>query len=456
MWSRRQRRIMMKQLFCLCIMVICFAGCSHKGTMTKTQTAHSSLEQKEKEYDTQLLAVVKAIDIDAQKIRLYDINGNTESVYEFSDATQIYSKSEMPMVISQIELGEIVDAYFFQEEGRLTKLQISDSAWEYKKITDLSIDRTKQMMNIINRNYKYESDLSVFGEGEPMQLIDINAKDEFTIKGVGQRVYSVILTKGHGYIRLQSYDDFIGGTLEVGNDIFQKVEKNMLLVVKEGEYQLTMEHGALKGSKNVIVRRNQEVVVDMGEFKKEPGKSSKLRFVITPEEASLYINGQEMDYSKLIQLNYGNYNITVTATGYDDYTGILRVQKTDKKYETIYVDLATKGAVTTTQKPKKTAKPKTTPEAGDGTDAPDITTVPTAAPSVTNDLNHKVTIKGPNGAEVYVNGIYKGIIPVSFPKQIGTLTITLSKIGYSTKSYTVEVTDNAEDVEYTFADLVAK
>ena len=139
--------------------------------------------------------------------------------------------------------------------------------------------------------------------------------------------------------------------------------------------------------------------------------------------------------------------------GYKDYTGILRVQESSKKYETVYIDLAAEDEDSkTTATPSTTTSPTTTPSST----ATSNTTVATATPTPSTDSNCKISIKEPEGASVYVNGVYKGVAPISFTKIIGDLTITLSKTGYVTKSYSVTIDDDSEDVEYSFADLVAE
>ena len=55
---------------------------------------------------------------------------------------------------------------------------------------------------------------------------------------------------------------------------------------------------------------------------------------------------------------------------------------------------------------------------------------------------------------MYLNGEYKGIAPCTFPKQIGNETITLSSSGYVTKSYTVVIANDNQDVTWSFPALV--
>ena len=68
--------------------------------------------------------------------------------------------------------------------------------------------------------------------------------------------------------------------------------------------------------------------------------------------------------------------------------------------------------------------------------------------------NYKVYIDSPSDVEVYLDGIYIGMSPVSFKKDPGLHTITLRKPGYITKSYTIQIDDEEKDITYSFTDLV--
>ncbi|MDE7044378.1 MAG: PEGA domain-containing protein, partial [Acetatifactor sp.] len=67
---------------------------------------------------------------------------------------------------------------------------------------------------------------------------------------------------------------------------------------------------------------------------------------------------------------------------------------------------------------------------------------------------YKVYVDAPENAEVYLDGNYIGISPCNFRKTSGSHTITLRRTGYVTRSYTVEIDDEARDMTLSFADLV--
>ena len=69
------------------------------------------------------------------------------------------------------------------------------------------------------------------------------------------------------------------------------------------------------------------------------------------------------------------------------------------------------------------------------------------------DSDHTITVSAPEGAEVYLDNVYKGLAPCSFTKVIGSQTITLRKEGYITRSYSVDILDDGDDIKLSFAEL---
>ena len=63
-------------------------------------------------------------------------------------------------------------------------------------------------------------------------------------------------------------------------------------------------------------------------------------------------------------------------------------------------------------------------------------------------------INSPEGAEVYVDGTYVGLSPVSFNKKAGSVVVTFRKNGYQTRSYTLNLSDDDKSENYSFSELV--
>lgn len=451
--------------------LLLLSGCREaEGIQSDTIIMGAAAEQAKPDYDTEITAVVKEINTAEKTITLFDLKSQEERILTYTGGTDITDKYGQITSISLIRLGEIVDAFYQAAGEKLMKMQISKTAWEYNGVDRFRFNKTKKILEVAENKYRYTENLIVSDGEKQMLLMDVNDKDELTLKGVDEFIYSVTVTKGHGYIRLSNYDAFVGGDLEVGYDIFTTISDNMLLVVREGKYDVTLKKGELQGRKTVNVAAGQEVTVDMGEYYVEPERVGHVKFTISPEGADLYIDKTLTDYEEDAELAYGKYDIRVSMEGYEDWTGVLNVASSyepieiflaNKKAENVPVQEEDDGSVVgneneVTEAENEEPSEEPTPETEDR----DIIVIPSPSPTplasgkVTEDKDHTITILSPVGMQIYVDGTFKGVTPMTFPKMIGNLTITLCGEGYVNKSFSVETTDDKKDVQYRFPDLV--
>ena len=288
-------------------------------------------------------------------------------------------------------------------------------------------------MRIYGSNYKVSDRLFILSNGKELGLNELNEEDVLTIRGIGKNVYSITVERGHGYIVLTGYENFVDGWVEVGSKVIRRVAQDMILVAPEGDYVLTVEKNGFGGYKNITVLRDEEIQVDVSDLKEAALQSGNVRFSITPSEAKLYIAGEETDYSNLVALDYGTYKVKVTADGYETYEGKLTVDDLVKEQT---IELKKTGGESDTD---STSADNTNSSDGSG-----------------ETEDYKVIINGPEGAEVYLDGAYVGRAPVSFKKKAGSHTLTFRRDGYTTKSYTIEVDSEKKDLTMAFPDLEKK
>ncbi|WP_455714162.1 PEGA domain-containing protein [Anaerosporobacter sp.] len=436
----------------------------HMG-QSVTTTTNGLAEEEQSKYDRKILGVVKAIDTNKKSITLYNVDRNDELVLYYDGTTEVKDKYEKAITMSQLTVGEMVDAYYLLND-KVIEVSISNDAWEYKKVNNLVINNDKKMMSISSRNYQFNENLIIASENELINIIDLSEKDELTLKGVGSKVYSIIVTKGHGYVRFSNYSDFIGGNLEIGTDNMIAISEDMLVVVREGNYKLTMEKDGLTGSKLIRVVRNQEIVVDMGEFRKDAPQIAKVEFTILPNGADLYVDGKEVDYSEPIELKYGEHTVTVSLSGYEDYTGNITIDESSMQF---FISLA---EPTVTEEESDTDSTGSSSNSNNTNSDSDSSTNSSNSSSedesledeVNNsdksnnsvDTEHQIYVQTPIGASVYWDGKLMGTAPVNFTKQVGSYTISLAADGYETVSYPVVIADDGEDVYLNFPNLTEK
>ena len=422
-------------MFVLLVAFSLLGGCQKRNSQNNTQqVSQSPVVTSSGTRD--FIGVIKSRNEALQTMTFVNADLEEEITLYCSKATSYVSKNNVEVASGSMITGELVDVYYDRQTLKLNKVAVSNDGFAYDGLGNIEFDQQKQTITSGDQNFRYPTDLVIVAGDSPLNIEDVNLCDEVTLYGIGTKVCSVVVTKGHGYIKPSNYANFVGGTISVGSGLWQAVTKDMLMLVREGTYNVTMRNGELTGTKNIVVTRDQETDLDMSAFKIAAKNMGTVNFKIEPSDATLSINGTEIVSLSTVKLPYGNHKITVTCDGYSDYSGVLNVQSASS---TVRINLEKETAEVTTD--------------SDGTDISDDSSSSSNSTTVTTDADHTMTISTPADVKVYINGTYKGTTPCSFVKLIGKLTITLSKTGYTTKSYVIDVTDDQQNIQMNFAAL---
>jgi len=460
------------------IVALFIAGLVYCGYQISSDNSKRNLGNQGEVSDTEdpskqvMTGVVRELNTTGQMMSIWDINNENIGRFTYTGGTQILNAYNDAITMTKVVVGDIVDIEYNSKTNKISKLQISKEAWTYKNVDRMTINREENLLQLGETNYGYDDNLVVVSGDELISLLEVLSKDQVELHGIGNQVYSMIVKKGHGYIRFTGYDDFIGGSVSIGAGTYLGVSENMNVVIREGTYNVKMVNGELVGTKSVTVKRDEEVTVDMSEFKISNDRVGEVTFLITPDGADLNLNGSLVDYSEPIKLNYGEHKIIVNLSGYKEFAGILNVAQAQQSItinlvpetseeestgddevdkvdsDDIKLDWSS-DKINSSNKPA--VSPSTTPtnSSSDGEEDEDSS----SKDSVKIDKSHKITVQSPEGVEVYFNNMYKGISPVSFTKVIGKGTISLKKEGYITKSYDVDVVNDDEDIFFKFQAL---
>ncbi len=407
--------------------------------------------------------ILLSVDAEEKKLILQKADSRDEMLTVTCNAsTDVKNRYGDMVSILVLKEGEILTVCYDSESGKASSIEECKDSWEYTGIKKLKTDRAASLVKVGSEKYLYTNALVVRSEGSAVQLEDIHEVDEVTLRGIGNRLYSITIDRGHGYVKLTNDEFYVGGWVEFGQDYIKPVEKDMQIVLLEGSYEMTIANDGIGGTVDVTVERNKEIEIDVSKINYEAMEVGSIRFEITPEDAELYIDGELTDYTELVTLSYGSHRIQITKEGYTTFSGKLYVKET---LRTLKFTLTGDGTETeeddaeATETPEPTAT--TTPTA---TQSPTSTAAPTASPTEATTTSsdaetntetgvYYIHVDKPKGAEVYLDGNYIGLAPVSVKKTAGTHVITLSQSGYKTRTYTISVNSEKEDVTYTFADM---
>lgn len=477
----------------ICLLLTMLMGCSINDKKAATHTLQTNgksdnVSEEEISPATEDMAVVLSVDLENKIVSLQSVTTGEKLILVYTGGCDVRDRYDEIISMSQMEVGEIVDFSYVASKKKLYSMKVSDTAWEYKDVRNLQINQAENTMTIAKDKYQFSNMLVILSEEEKAMLMDINQEDTLILRGIGKQICSIVVDKGHGYVKLENSEYFIGGFVEVGQEVVKPVTENMLLVVPEGKYVLYISKNGVGGSKSITVNRNEEITVDVGDIKGTEIQKGSVKFKIIPEDAKLTIDGTPMEHKELLTLQYGSHKVRITAKGYKDYSGTLKVNEVLRELEIELESSEDEKEDDTTPTPVGSITPAPTEMPEGTTITPTATSGANKTPTVTPQVNiitegedgtentiadeateneqasatgttsagsGKIYITAPDGAEVYFDGNYVGLVPVSFKKTSGTHTITLSQEGYKTKSYTVYISDGSDDTTYTFSDMVA-
>lgn len=419
----------------LCALVLTACG-------SEEQTVTNSSEETTERYDTGFV-VTNSTSYDSADTAILVRRDEKESTMTFLNldlgktytlsvdgTTRFFDKYGEGISASQLEVGDIVDVTFLKDKKHLTTLTLSSSAWSYTSSEKYAINQVRSEVDIGGEIYKLTDNTQYVSDGKIIELMDLNEMDVLSFYGIDSQVLSVRVEKGHGYLRLANDENFVGGWIEVGSSIIQRITEDMCLTVPEGSYSVTFSNNGGGGVKEASIRRNEETTIDIGDLEIPEAQYGMVLFSVDPSDAEVYIDGMQVDTTTAVTLEYGLHQMIARADGYQTITQYIRVAQSSAGLDVVL-------------------------EANDAEDdeESESSQSATSATDTTTTTSYKVYIETPENVEVYLDGNYIGISPCSFKKSSGSHTITLRKTGYVTRSYTVSIDEEEKDISYSFADL---
>ncbi|MCM1263683.1 MAG: PEGA domain-containing protein [Butyrivibrio sp.] len=379
-------------------------------------------------YDSADTAVVVFMDAENGLVTLLNIAIGRQYTLSYDGTTYVKNKYEEPMSMSQIKVGDIVDVTFLKSRKKLVSLQISPRSWVYNDVSNYNLGGINKTATIGSATYSLPDYVVVLSDGERKEVMDVVNKDVLTISGIDHTICSIRVEKGHGYLRLSNDQALIGGWIEVGSAVVAQITENMLLTVPEGTYQVLLSNDSASCTKDIIIERDREVILNVGDLEMVKDKTGRILFSLEPSDAEMRIDGEEVDISKEVELPYGIHRIQLKAEGYAPMTKYIQV---GSEYASLSFTME-----------EASDESESSSDSDEGKE--------NAENAVTGN---RVYIDAPRGVEAYMDGSYIGVLPVNFAKVTGGHTISLRKSGYQSKSYTIYLYDDGEDITYSFVDL---
>jgi len=413
-------------------------------------------------YDSADTAILENVDTENKTVTLYNTYAGKTYTLRYDGTTYVSDKYGTTMSMAQLNEGTIVNVNFLKSSKLLVDIQVSPEAWTYDNVTRYDLGGINSTATVGDRTYALPKGVRVFSQGENADVMSIVGGDTISVSGIGYDIYSIRVETGHGYVRLSNEDSLVGGWIEIGNSVITQVSKDMLLPVPEGSYTVKMYNAYSSVTQDILVERNQEVVLDCSDITAPEDIYGRILFHVTPDNAKLFLDGEEQNISSVVKASYGVHQIEVSATGYDTLSKYINVG-TELADITVRLDETrelTASGNSQTSSEITINNPSTSSNSSNSTSAnsksASSNTVSGNSTVSTNKNANRVYIYYPEDVEVYVDGVYQGLTPMSFKKVAGSHTIILKKSGFVTKSYTIYLYNDGDDINISFSALEAE
>lgn len=426
-------------------------------------------------YDSEDAAVVVKKDAEAGTVQFQNISTSRRYTLNYDGTTALYDRNNQTMSMEQLKEGSVVTVRFYKADKSLTYVRENPDCISYSGVQNYSMNLKDGTITIGSELFNISGHVVVVSDGRETDMMEVNQVDVISVWGYKNMIYGINVEKGHGYLRLQNEDYFVGGWLDVGDKVIKKVSEDMLLVVPEGTYNVTVSNKGSSATQEITFARNEEMAWDLGDVEITVVQKGSIIFTLTPATAKVEIDGHEVDVSKPVALEYGLHQMRISADGYDPVAQYIKVaepsanisvelekneeetvEETSETPENSSSENDDEEETTTNKKYQSKSSEDEEQESAESSseDSKESESAETKSTVVSSTSKYKVYIDAPEGVEAYIDGNYVGITPVSFNKTAGSYVVTLRKTGYQTRSYTLQIDDEEKDVNYSFTELV--
>jgi len=464
--SKKKYRILFLFLSCLLVFSGCVkrSGGSRKGTagLYKGQQ-ETTTEAEDTKTGTTDIVVVTDIDTKTSQITVQSVKDGSPYTLNYNGGTRIQNRFGTEMLIQDLQQGEIAEVNFTSGKQKLLSIKEADTAWENTTVSKWSVDYDARLISIGSDRYSYDDNLIVFSNGKKIDIHQLHSVDSLIVKGIDKQIYSIDVKVGHGYIKITGETNLLGGLIEVGTKIMTVISEDMIIVAPEGTYTLTASKDGVGGSMEITVHRDDETSVSLAGFQGEVERQGNVKFNIQPAgtQYNVFIDGDAVDAAEPVPLSYGKHKLVVTSDKYTDYTeeivvSSIYMNKTIDLSKSVQAQETTSAETETSSKQQETtAKERgTTLKETESTSNGETQRREDGVETSTGDSeNNYIVVTGPQNAEIYMDGIYKGKAPVTFPKASGSHIFVIRAEGYTTTAYSYTFDSTAKDVYIKFPDL---
>ncbi len=291
-------------------------------------------------YDSADTASIKQINSISKTIQFRNHDTGKNYTLKYDNTSQIMDIHGDPVSATLLDVGEVVDITFLKGTKHLNSLIVSKEAWVDEGVTDFSLVSNDETAKINGSVLHLTHKTMIISDGQAVNPEDILDTDTLRVSGIDKEIYSIVVTRGHGYVSLSSDKvndrSLVGAWIELDKEVIRKITPRMLISAPEGSYNVSIAGNGTKFSSEIVVNRNEETIIDTSVVEVEKVKRGNVTFIVTPSDARVFVDDDEVRTEVPNSFIYGKHKVHVMAEGYESQDHYLKVAEPDAK---IFIEL---------------------------------------------------------------------------------------------------------------------
>ncbi len=273
--------------------------------------------------------LIEDIDRASSGITLFGVETGTTLMLRYTPGSDVRNSYGKIISTALLRPGLYCSVSYNSEDGTLSSMTLSDRIWCFRRVTKTAIDKDLRKITLSGSIYRYDDSLHVFSDGTPISLDDISTDDVLTICGVGNYMYSIEVTRGHGTLSLLNDEDFIDCRLYYDLEKYTPVTPGMELVLPEGRYDIIIVDGPVEVNESVIINRGKSTTLNLFKYASVALPHGNLHLNVSPSDADIFIDGMYFENPNDIRITYGDHELLISAEDYIDYEGTVSIANAD-------------------------------------------------------------------------------------------------------------------------------
>ncbi|NDL66748.1 PEGA domain-containing protein [Anaerotalea alkaliphila] len=331
------------------------------------------------------------------RLDVYDIDNDKTLQLQLEGKVELKNAYGQAITLTDLRPGDILEAKYDERELVPESLLVSGKAWTRADETGVEVDAGSNTIRLGSDRYSYTKELILHYRGEPLEAGRLHPADVLFLRGYQDKVWYVEVLQAHGTIRLENSAAYAGGNLQIDGKPYGTVSADMEVAVTPGIRTVeVVKEGMEPFSATVMVEEWKTAPLDLQEAVTKEGT---LEISLDPGDALATLDGNRVEPDVPLSMAYGSYVLKVSREGFSSHE------------ETVLVDQAYR---------KLTIRLERMPV--------------------------NLHVDAPVGAELYVDGAYVGIIPVTTPVRPGNHVLTARMEGFLSVEQVLQVDGNAGDL----------